>query len=212
MNETANTLAVAALTLLVILVIAYLNGQKPSAESFASPEEYEKSKMAKAKAPPAKDDIPKSAQVPCQAAAQSAAALAYNAQLHKLTSAADYDPLITGQLYDNRPRYIYSARTSLDDHQGLTEYSSSGSAGDVGVDIGPVNLEGYDLNNYDIPKNKLGGGEGFDDGIPENFTFPSTPIHWYEPKQRDYLGPDGPVAYSDGLYELTEADHEPLMN
>jgi hypothetical protein len=126
-----------------------------------------------------------------------------HAALSRLYSTADVDPLITGQVYTHTDgiRNVYAERTSHGDVHGLTEYSSSGGPGDVGVDVGPFGLAEY------------GGKEiGFDDGIPAPYTLPSTPIRWYGPKQRDYYGPEGPTVYSEGLYSLTEPDHDPLMN
>jgi hypothetical protein len=120
--------------------------------------------------------------------------------LNRLYSTADVDPLITGQLYDYSDgiRNVYAQRSAHGD--GLAEYSSSGTIGDVGVDVGPFGLDEY------------GGKEsGFDDGIPAQWAFPSTPVRWYAPKQRDYYGPEGPTPYAQGLYTLSEPDHDPLM-
>jgi hypothetical protein len=125
-----------------------------------------------------------------------------HAALSRLYSTADVDPLITGQLYAHADgiRNVYAERTSHGDVHGLTEYSSSGGPGDVGVDVGPFGLVEY------------GGKEiGFDDGIPKPYNFPSTPLRWYGPRQRDYYGPEGPTVYSEGLYSLTEPDHDPLV-
>jgi hypothetical protein len=125
------------------------------------------------------------------------------AALSRLYSTADVDPLLTGQLYAHADnvRNVYAERTSHGDVYGLAEYNSSGGPGDVGVDVGPFGLAEY-------------GGKvtGFDDGIPEAWAFPSTPIRWYRPKQRDFYGPEGPTVYSEGLYPLTEPDHDVLMN
>ncbi len=121
----------------------------------------------------------------------------------RLYSTADIDPLITGQLYahaDNM-RNVYSQRTSHGDSHGLTEFSSSGGPGDVGIDVGPYGLAEYG-----------GAMQGYDDGIPENWNFPSTPIRWYAPNKRDYYGPEGPTVYADGLYALQEPDHEPYVS
>jgi hypothetical protein len=122
--------------------------------------------------------------------------------LNRLYSTADVDPIITGQLYafSDGVRNVYAERTSHGDVHGLEEYSSSGGPGDVGVDVGPYGLAEY------------GGKEvGFDDGIPEPYSMPSTPIRWYGPKQRDHYGPEGPTVYSEGLYSLWEPDHDPLV-
>jgi len=120
----------------------------------------------------------------------------------RLYSTADVDPLISGAAhqYSDGVRNVYAERTSHGDLHGLTEYSSAGGPGDVGVDVGPIGLEGY-------------GGEqvGYDDGIPPNWAFPSTPVHWYQPKQRDFYGPEGATVYSEGLYPLSEPDHDALV-
>ncbi len=122
--------------------------------------------------------------------------------LGRLYSTADVDPLVTGQLYGytDNIRNVYAERTSHGDIHGLTEYSSSGSPGDVGVDVGP-----FGLNEY------AGRQIGFDDGIPETWAFPSTPVRWYGPNKRDYYGIEGPTVYSEGLYSLREPDHDPLV-
>jgi len=126
-----------------------------------------------------------------------------HAAVSRLYSTADVDPLVTGQLYghadDVRP--VYAQRTSHGDVHGLTEYSSSGGPGDLGVDVGPWGLEEY------------GGKQiGFDDGIPATWALPSTPVRWYRPKQRDFYGPESPTVYSEGLFSLFEPDHDPLVN
>jgi len=124
-------------------------------------------------------------------------------ELNRLYSTADVDPLITGGLYAHNDfvRDVYAERTSHGNVYGLTEYSSSGGPGDVGVDLGPFGLAEY------------GGREiGFDDGIPSEWQMPSTPVRWYAPKQRDYYGPEGPTPYTEGLYPVQEPDHDPLMN
>jgi hypothetical protein len=119
-----------------------------------------------------------------------------------LYSTADVDPLITGQLYahSNQRRNVYAQRTSMGDERGMHEYNSSGEPGDVGVDIGPYGLYEYE-----------GRRSGYDDGIPENWAFPSTPIRWYEPYKQDYYGKEGPTVYSEGLFNLREPDHIPKM-
>lgn len=117
----------------------------------------------------------------------------------RLYTTDEVDPLVTGQLYawrDNT-RDIYSGRVSHGSLYGLQEFSSATTPGAVGVDIGPLGLAGPWV--------------GYDDGIPENYAFPSTPIEWYRPRQRDFYGPEGPTPYVDGMYPLTEPDHEPLM-
>lgn len=126
-----------------------------------------------------------------------------HAALSRLYSTADADPLVTGQLYQfsDGVRSVYGQRTSHGDVYGLSEYNSSGAPGDVGVDLGPWGLDEY-------------GGKivGFDDGLPEAWALPSTPMRWYGPKQRDYYGVEGPTVYAEGLYTLSEPDHDPLVN
>jgi hypothetical protein len=123
-------------------------------------------------------------------------------ELSKPYSTADVDPLVTGQLYAWRDdtRNVYGMRTSHGGKYGLHEFSS-GVPGEVGVDQGPWGLDEY-------------GGRmvGYDDGIPEAWRLPSTPVRWYRPRQRDYWGPQGLTPYVVGLYALREPDHEPLMN
>ena len=121
----------------------------------------------------------------------------------RLYSTADVDPLVTGQMYAHADgiRNVYAERTSHGNLYGLAEYSSSGAPGDTGVDVGPYGLEEY------------GGKEtGYDDGIPPEWTLPSTPVRWYAPKQRDHYGQHGATPYSQGSYSLTEGDHDPLLN
>lgn len=125
------------------------------------------------------------------------------AEVNKLYSTADVDPMVTGELYQyaDNVRDVYTQRSAHGPGWGLTEYSSSGGPGEVGVDVGPYGLEEY-------------GGQqvGYNDGIPEAWAFPSTPIRWYAPRQRDYYGPEGPTVYSEGLHSLTVPDHDPLVN
>jgi hypothetical protein len=125
------------------------------------------------------------------------------AALNRLYSTADVDPLISGSRYNwaDGVRDVYAERTSHGDIYGLQEYSSSGGPGDVGVTIGPFGLDEY------------GGLSGsFDDGIPEQWKMPSSPIRWFGPSKRDYVGIEGPTPYSSGLYSLQEGDHDPLVN
>jgi hypothetical protein len=121
--------------------------------------------------------------------------------LSRLSSTAHVDPLITGRLYAGRGfmRNIYAQRTAPGT-QGLAEFSSDGGPGDVGVDVGPIGLAGY---------GPLGG---FDDGLPEAWRLPSTPVRWYRPIKRDHYGPEGPTLFSEGLYSLWEPDHDPLVS
>ena len=122
--------------------------------------------------------------------------------LSRLYSTADVDPLITGQAFEYRDntRPIYDQRSSHGGVWGLQEFSSSGNPGDVGVDVGPSGL----VENE-------GSQHGYDDGIPEQWAFPSTPITWYKPKQRDYYGPEGPTPYAAGLFAPYTPDHDPLI-
>jgi hypothetical protein len=127
-----------------------------------------------------------------------------HAALGRLYSTADVDPLVTGQLYGHADnvRNVYAQRTSLGNAWGLTEYSSSGGTGDVGVDIGPNGLAEYGARHQ----------IGYNDGIPEAWALPDTPVRWYRPAQRDYYGPEGPTVYSEDLFNLTEPDHDVLVN
>lgn len=113
----------------------------------------------------------------------------------RLYSAVDVDPIITGQRYASADsmRPMYAQRVSHDDSQGLVEFSSSGSDGDLGVSVGPP-------------------GVTYDDGIPSEWALPSTPIRWYRPAQRDYYGQEGPTVYAEGIYQLSEPDHDPPQN
>jgi hypothetical protein len=133
-------------------------------------------------------------------------------------SSEDVDELVTGRLYEHSDgmRWTYSQRTAdpaavdedpllPDDDsppQGLIEYSSSGGEGDVGVDVGGY---GPSQDPLDIPG-------GYDDGIPEEYAFPSTPVKWYSPRQRDYYGPEGPTPYKEGIYPVFTQDHDLLVN
>jgi hypothetical protein len=123
-------------------------------------------------------------------------------ELGRLYSSADVDPLMTGQAFAYRDytRPIYDQRTSHGGIWGMQEFSSSGNPGDVGVDVGPDGLVEY-----------AGSSGGYDDGIPEQWRLPGTPVRWYKPRQRDYYGPEGPTPYADGVFGLTVADHDPLI-
>lgn len=122
--------------------------------------------------------------------------------LSRLYSTADVEPLITGQqyAYADYVRNVYGERTSYGDERGLVEYSSSGQPGDVGVDVGPMGIYEY------------GGRVGnYDDGMPATWNLPETPLRWYAPKMRDHYGVEGATPYTEGLYNLSEPDHDPLM-
>jgi hypothetical protein len=111
------------------------------------------------------------------------------------------DPLVTGELYAHAGymRDTYSQRTAHG--YPLVEYSSAGGPGDVGVDVGPFGLAEYS-----------GRQGGADDGIPENWALPDTPVRWYRPAAGDYYSPGGVVPYRPGLHALTVPDHEILSN
>ena len=68
--------------------------------------------------------------------------------------------------------------------------------GELGVDVGP-----YDEHRV-----------GYNDGIPEAWALPSTPIRWLQPADRDYYGPEGPTVSAEGLFNLSVEDHDPLVN
>ena len=116
----------------------------------------------------------------------------------RLYATEDIDPVIATHSYEHADsiRDIYSQRSSS---WGLSEFSSSGLPGDVGVDAGPFGIAEYG-----------GSRVGMNDGLPSEWILPDTPVRWYKPAQADHYGPDGPVVYSDGLYSLTEPDHDPL--
>lgn len=114
------------------------------------------------------------------------------------------------------------------EHYGGVEWSR-----DVGLDPSGLVLPSFDDPNarpnyalaqmkYDYNNGYQGRSLGYNDGIPENWRFPSTPVRWYGPRHRDYYGPEGPfVANQYGptfgpqgppkrkLYSLTEPDHDP---
>jgi hypothetical protein len=115
-----------------------------------------------------------------------------------LYSTTDIDPLITGQLFADRPRHEYASRVGrgYGTNYGLSEFSSSGLPGQVGVSVGPL---------------EMADEVGRDDGIPETWDMPSTPIQFYRPRRRDYFGVEGPTPYTEGLLPLSEPDHDPLM-
>ena len=122
----------------------------------------------------------------------------------RLYHTVEVDPLITGQLYAGARaagpgrRWIYGSRTAYGDKWGLREFST----GQTGVDVG---LRAYSLD---------GRPEVFDDGIPENWQMPSTPVDWYAPAGRDYYDVEAQQAgvYDKHLLSLQEPDHEVLLN
>lgn len=131
-------------------------------------------------------------------------------QENVMYSTAEVDPLITGQLYSGSRaagtgrRMLYGGRTSHGKDWGMHEFSS-GVPGEAGVDVGLLGMREYSLD---------GKPDVFDDGIPENWQMPSTPMNWYAPKERDYYDAEsqGPAVYKPNLMPLGEPDHEPLLN
>jgi hypothetical protein len=135
----------------------------------------------------------------------------------------DADALITGRLsrYVDEIRGLYSQRTALLEGGpaaggarprgceiggcaaggcaggALAEYSGGG---ELGVDAGPYGLAEY-------------GGQqiGYNDGIPEDWLMPSTPLRWYRPAG-DHYGPEGPTLQSEPPLSTSEPDHDPLTN
>ena len=143
------------------------------------------------------------------------------------------DPIVTGNLYrnTNNLRPIYTQRTAFglpkwdtqfassngqygyhDPTGQLTEFNTSGASGDVGVTEGPIQYNRQVMNYigpivYPLP---------YDDGIPDQWNFPSTPLlSYYESHipTEDYYGPEGPTPYTlTGFLTPFEPDHEPLMD
>ncbi len=123
--------------------------------------------------------------------------------MNTLYSTADVNPLITGQAYEfrNNTRDVYANRTAVGGQWGLQEFAPDSAAGAVGVDVGPNMLSEYE-----------GSALGYNDGIPEQWAFPSTPFRRYVPKNADYYGDDGvEVGNGDRLYPLWDPDHDPLV-
>lgn len=121
-----------------------------------------------------------------------------------LYSSADVDELITGELYKKggRLRTIYGARTSYGDKWGLQEDPPSGP-GNVGHDVGPL---GLDSGSKCL-------GRTTNDGIPDNWNLPSTPIEFYAVVGGDYYGAEGPTPYCGaGLEMVSVGDHRALLN
>lgn len=142
----------------------------------------------------------------CENASGDPAEVAQN----RMYSTAEVDPLVTGQLYAGPraagpgQRFIYGGRTAHGDKWGLHEFST-GVPGQAGVDVGLLGMREYSLD--DRP-------DVFDDGIPENWQLPSTPVNWYVPQGRDYydVEANGAGVYKAGLMSLQEPDHEVLSN
>jgi hypothetical protein len=209
---------VVLLVLLAVVLIYHINfrgscvgvaemmtGGRGESRSESRRGELIESLLSESRAYNAPDSAPDSAPDNADSACRAGAAKenkSVDEAFQRMYSAAEVDPIVTGNLYNqtDRMRNVYAQRTSHGDVWGLTEYSSSGSRGDVGVDVGP-----FGLNEYGCKK------KGYDDGIPESWAMSSTPVRWYGPSQRDYYGIEGPTVYSEGLYALTEPDHDPLM-
>lgn len=138
----------------------------------------------------------------------------------------DVDPMVTGMRYAGRPRAVYAERTSHGDEWGLEEYAD-GNPGEVGYDVGPIGNSGL----AGRPGVRGRGARArpefapgpppvsrpsdctFDDGIPENWNLPATPIQEYAVIGEDYYGAEGPtVACGQGLEMTFVGDHQPLEN
>lgn len=128
-------------------------------------------------------------------------------------SAAEVDPLIAGQAYAYRDglRDVYTGRTSYIGYDnGLQQFSSSGNEGDPGWDVGPFDLAAYE-----------GSALSFNDGIPEQWAFPSTPFRWYTPpkvpgNREDHLDPGlgygvPTLGAKKPLYPVYVQDNDPLV-
>lgn len=116
-------------------------------------------------------------------------------------STADVDPLIVGQAYAFRDytRDVYEGRSALGGAWGLQEFNVDSTPGAVGTDVGPNSLSEYE-----------GSILGYNEGIPEQWAFPSTPMRQYIPQREDYTGLYGPeVANGSRLYAPWVPDHEP---
>ena len=130
---------------------------------------------------------------------------------NRMYSTTEVDPLISGQLYAGPRaagpgrRWIYGGRTSHGNKWGLHEFSS-GVPGEAGVDVGLLGIPEYSLDGS--------RPEVFDDGVPENWRLPSTPINWYAPAGRDFYDHEAQQAgvYSKNLMSLQEPDHEVLVS
>lgn len=138
----------------------------------------------------------------------------------------DVDPMVTGMRYAGRPRAVYAERTSHGDEWGLEEYAD-GNPGEVGYDVGPIGNSGL-AGRPGVrgrgararpefapgpPPVSRPGDLTFDDGIPENWNLPATPIQEYAVVGEDYYGAEGPtVACGQGLEMTFVGDHQPLEN
>lgn len=190
----ANSFARACLIALVIAVILYiaLCVENPNAEGFASPNTVA--------------DLAVGFPYGFSMAAADPATTARN----RMWRSEEVDPEVTGQLYAGARaggagrRLIYGSRTAPGARWGLREFST-GVPGEPGVDVGLLGLREYSLDG--LP-------DVFDDGIPENWRMPSTPLNWYAPRQQDYYDVEagGPAVYAEALMSLQEPDHDPLTS
>ena len=128
---------------------------------------------------------------------------------NRMYSTEEVDPIVTGQLYSGGRaagagrRWVYGGRTAHGGDWGLREFST-GVPGQAGVDVGLLGMREYSLD---------GRPEVFDDGIPENWRLPSTPVNWYAPRREDFYDVEaqGPGVYKPHLVSLQEPDHEPRV-
>jgi len=129
-------------------------------------------------------------------------------EIPPLYHSSEIDEIITGNLYrrGERERVVYAARTAHGGGWGLEEYADGGGGpGDVGYDVGPIGAAPAGNRSCAYPK--------YDDGIPSNWNFPSTPVHWYSSVGEDYYGAEGPTVYcGTGLALTSVGDHDPLQN
>jgi hypothetical protein len=128
---------------------------------------------------------------------------------YKMHSTIDVDPLVTGQLYENR-EYMKNTYSSRD-------YDLESVDDIVWDDVNACHRRKY--GNPPLSEFKSDGSilvepihSFVDDGIPKQWRLPSTPIKWHKACGEDYYGIEGPMVYTDGLYTLTEPDHLPLVS
>lgn len=188
----------AAFAVAIVALIIYIVYSRLTAADSDPDHESNSFAAAAARAPPARQ-LPLSPPPACVGDCAEPPAF-----IPTLYSSADVDELITGELYreGGRMRSVYGARTSHGDEWGLQEYSDAGP-GDVGYDVGPLGLD---------PGSKCLGRTS-DDGIPENWNLPSTPLEFYAVVGGDYYGAEGPTPYCGAGLEMTSVgDHRALMN
>ena len=126
-----------------------------------------------------------------------------------LHSSEEVDPLITGGLYSaaraagRGRRWVYSGRTADGGTLGMREFSS-GVSGQPGVDVGLLGMRQYALDR---------SGDVFDDGVPENWRIPATPLNWYASRRDDHYDVAGAApAAPGGVRAIQEEDHDLLTN